>query len=96
MNSWLLLSSGDFIGAIISVYTNVVGNWFFAIILFALLGMVYIRTNNIGITGILTVVTVVSLSAMNADLLPTLVINLVYGLIVLVMTIALFRLFVQK
>ena len=41
-----LLSSGDWLGAIITGYTDVMGGWFFVFIAFGLMAAVYLKTES--------------------------------------------------
>ncbi len=54
--SWAQLTGGDILGASISSYTNVLGAWFYLMMMFMGLSIVYLKTKDFGtvtITGML-------------------------------------------
>lgn len=63
-----VLLTGDVIGAAIQVYTDVLGDWFYVICLFALLTMLYFKSKNVGIISIVGIM--VSTAMVQYNLLP--------------------------
>jgi len=53
VNSFDLLISGEIIQSIISIYTNIIGGWFYLLIGLGLIVAVYIKTDSIEVTAIL-------------------------------------------
>lgn len=53
MTAWDLLSSGDWLGAITTGYTDILGGWFYVIIAFAVIGAVYLKTESMESASIL-------------------------------------------
>lgn len=52
-NCLALLTNMDFYGAIMCPYTNVMGNWVYAILMLTVITIVYIRTQDIAMPAIL-------------------------------------------
>lgn len=66
---WVLLLNGQFIDAIISVFTNSMGFWFYALILFAFEILVYLKTESptmVATTGILISIAMTALFPVEA------------------------------
>lgn len=67
VDPWTLMQSGDIVGAIISTFTNVMGGWFYAAILFSIVAMIYVKTQDISITALIMLICGVGMSALLAD-----------------------------
>lgn len=65
-----LIEAYDFVGAATAVYTNVIGDWAFAIGLFIILGTIYIKTQDFTIPVIAAMVALPTLAISNTLLPP--------------------------
>jgi hypothetical protein len=63
MDPWIILKSGDILGGVLAVYTNVLGGWFYGIMLLSLVGMVYLKTQNMATATLVMVITGVAMTA---------------------------------
>lgn len=61
---WTLLLTGDFISALLSVFTNVMGFWFYALMLFAFEILVYLKTENVTMVVITSIIITIAMSAL--------------------------------
>ena len=55
MDPWTIMTSGDFIGGITASYTNIMGGWFFALMLMTVVGAVYLKSQNVALTLLIMV-----------------------------------------
>lgn len=67
------LTQGDIFGAVIGSYTNVLGMWFYALVMFILMTMMYIKTQNFGTV----VLTGMIISAAAIPFMPTETLSLI-------------------
>lgn len=80
MVAWDTLMNGNVYGAITQVYTDVMGNWFYALIIGGGLSIVYFKTQDIGVTAI-TLLLILG-SVFSLGLLPIQVNRLLYTLVI--------------
>lgn len=52
MSSYDILLTGDVLGAVVDLYTNIMGFWFYAFGVFVILTMVYFKSKNLSIVAI--------------------------------------------
>jgi len=52
LGMWTMLTQGNIIGAVLSSYTNVLGVWFYFLVLLLGMVMIYMKTQNFGTTMI--------------------------------------------
>ena len=92
VDPWTLMSSGNFIGAVTASFTNVMGAWFYGAILFSIVAMVYLKTQNIGISAFVMLIVGISFSSLMPDL-P--VMSTISVLIVLTVAIVMYKLYTR-
>jgi hypothetical protein len=68
MDPWTVMASGDIVGAILASFTNIMGGWFYGAILFSIVAMVYIKTQDISITAFVMLVAGFAMSTLFADI----------------------------
>lgn len=86
---WILLLNGQFVDAILAIFTNSMGFWFFALVLFAFEILVYLKTESptmVAVTGIIISI------AMTA-LMPTEAMSFAYVAIALLIAAILWKIF---
>ena len=49
---WSLLIAGDIMGAILTSYTNIIGYYFYGLIIFIGMIILYLKTQNYGLIGV--------------------------------------------
>jgi len=49
---WTLLIAGDLIGAVLASYTNIIGYYFYGLIIFIGMVILYMKTQNYGVVGV--------------------------------------------
>lgn len=89
MTTWDLLTSGEILEAIISTYTNVMGEMFYALIIMFGLTLVYIKTKNIGVVGVIALLVGGSV----VTLLPAITQRLFYLLLVFGIAATIYKIF---
>ena len=62
-----ILLTGDILMAVISVFTNVMDYWFYALILLGFEILVYLKTENITMVAVIGIISIATMSA----LIPT-------------------------
>jgi len=92
---WSLLMSGQIFQAILSSYTNVIGLWFYAIVLFTGMIMIYLKTESL--SAVITVGTIITMTTIGsgifASYLPPEIQNFTIFVIVVGITIVLYKIF---
>jgi predicted branched-subunit amino acid permease len=86
---WSMFTSGNIYGAVISSYTNVLGLWFYLLVLMLGMIMIYIKTKNFGTTTLVGIL----ISSAVIPLLPTQAYFAITVIIALGITIILYRVF---
>ena len=87
--SWAQLNTGDIFGAVLGSYTNVMGYWFYAIVMMMGMSMIYIKTQNFGtvtVTGMI-------ISAAAIPFMPTDTLGLIFVFLALGITFVMYRAF---
>lgn len=83
------LASGDVYGAVISSYTNVLGNFFYLSLLFLAMVMIYLKTQNFVTTTLVGIL----LSAFIAVFVPPITFTAIVVAVALGITLILYRVF---
>jgi hypothetical protein len=98
LGMWNMLLGGNIFQAMISSYTNVLGVWFYTLVIFLGMMMIYFKTRNFGttiITGILVIAGSYSSIAlgMATAIIPTEAMFPIMIVIALGITVILYRVF---
>ncbi len=86
---WILLLNGQFVDAILAIFTNTMGFWFYALVLFAFEILVWLKTESptmVAITGII-------ISSAMSILLPTEAVSFAYIAVGLLIAAILWKIF---
>jgi hypothetical protein len=83
VDPWTVMASGDILAAVIAPFTNLLGAWFYGIIIFTLAGFIYLRTQDLNITTFVSLVVAVGMAALIPDVAwPVMAIVTVLGIVV--------------
>ena len=86
---YTLITSGQFLNAILSVYTNVMGSWVYALVLFFGFTLIYLKTQNIGTVAVVAML----IGGTILTTMPPEVHNLAYFLLVLGLAAIMYKAF---
>ena len=89
VDTWDLLTSGQLVEAVIGAYTNVMSMFFYGIIIFIALGIIYMKTQNIGTVAI----TCLLIGGAILTVMPPEIVNLSYILMAFGITVIFYKLF---
>lgn len=86
---WELLISGKVLDAVVNTYTGVMGEMFYALIIMFGLTLVYIKTKNIGVVGVIALLVGGSV----VTLLPAVAQRFFYLLLVFGIAVTIYKVF---
>ena len=91
IDPYTLFVTGNVLGAIAVSFTNIMGAWFYGLILFTVVASIYIRNQDISMATLISVIVGVGMAA----LVPAEAINIMYIETFMILGVVLYKLFTR-